>query len=112
LHFVFTHIICEIPIVIVIIHVEGLEELITPKLVPLVLPKIGVGVEVTSIDTITHAYEVFKTPDTILNDALPSPGVNPLKGSPKCSCGKLGLGRRSRLPILERGRGSSWEPRD
>jgi hypothetical protein len=25
--------------------------------------------------------------------ALPSPGVNPLEGSPKCSCGKLGLGR-------------------
>jgi hypothetical protein len=45
-------------------------------------------------------------------DALPSPGVNPLEGSPKCSCGKLGLGRRSRLPTLERGRGSSWEPMD
>ncbi len=34
------------------------------------------------------------------HDALPSPGVNPLKGSPKCSCRKLGLGRRSRLPAL------------
>jgi hypothetical protein len=45
-------------------------------------------------------------------DALPSPAVNPLEGSPKCSCGKLGLGRRSRLPTLERSRGSSWEPRD
>jgi len=45
-------------------------------------------------------------------DALPSPGVNPLEGSAKCSCGKLGLGRRSQLPTLERGRGSSWEPRD
>ncbi len=45
-------------------------------------------------------------------DTLPSPGVNPLEGSPKCSCRKLGLGRRSRLPTLERGRGSSWEPRD
>jgi len=33
-------------------------------------------------------------------DALPSPGVNPIEGSPKCSCGKLGLGRRSRLPAL------------
>ncbi len=42
------------------------------------------------------------TPIT-LNDALPSPGVNPLEGSPKCSCEKLGLGRRSRLPTLERG---------
>jgi hypothetical protein len=45
-------------------------------------------------------------------DVLPSPGVNPLEGSPKCSCGKLGFGRRSRLPTLERGRGSSWEPMD
>ncbi len=45
-------------------------------------------------------------------DALSSPGVNPLEGSPKYSCGKLGLERRSRLPTLERGRGSSWEPRD
>ncbi len=33
-------------------------------------------------------------------DALPSPGVNPLEGSPKCSCKKLGLGRRSRLLAL------------
>ncbi len=33
-------------------------------------------------------------------DALPNPGVNPLEGSPKCSCGKLGLERRSRLPAL------------
>jgi hypothetical protein len=45
-------------------------------------------------------------------DALSSPGVNPLEGSPKCSCGKLGVGRRSWLPTLERSRGSSWEPRD
>jgi hypothetical protein len=47
-----------------------------------------------------------------IDDALPSLWVNPLEGSPKCSCGKLGLGRRSRLPTLERGKGSSWEPRD
>jgi hypothetical protein len=45
-------------------------------------------------------------------DALPSLGVNPLEGSPKCSCEKLGLERRSWLLTLERGRGSSWEPRD
>ncbi len=42
----------------------------------------------------------------LLADALPSPGVNPLEGSPKCSCGKLGLERRSRLPALERGKGA------
>jgi hypothetical protein len=33
-------------------------------------------------------------------DALPSLGVNPLEGSPKCSYGKLGLERRSRLLAL------------
>jgi hypothetical protein len=73
-----------------------------------------------------------------LIDALLGPGVNPLEGSPMWSCGKLGpkvtrslvpgwthlrvhqmsscgkLGprARSRLPTLERGRGSSWEPQD
>ncbi len=26
----------------------------------------------------------------LLLDALPSPGVNPLEGSSKCSCGKFG----------------------
>jgi len=51
-----------------------------------------------------HIYRVI--------DALPSPGVNPLEGSPKCSCGKRDSEGRSRLPTLERGRGSSWEPRD
>jgi len=45
-------------------------------------------------------------------DALPSLEVNPLEGSPKCSCGKRDSKRRSRLPTLKRGRGSSWEPRD
>ncbi len=40
-----------------------------------------------------------KSPPIVV-DALPSPGVNPLEGSPKCSCGKLGLERRSRLPAL------------
>jgi hypothetical protein len=33
-------------------------------------------------------------------DALLSPLLNPLEGSTMCSCGKLGLGRRSRLPAL------------
>ncbi len=39
-------------------------------------------------------------------DALPSPGLNPLEGPTMLSCEKLGLGRRSRLPALERGRGA------
>jgi hypothetical protein len=45
-----------------------LEEPITPKPIPLVMPKIRVGVELTLIDTVTHALEVFKTPDIVLND--------------------------------------------
>jgi hypothetical protein len=39
-------------------------------------------------------------------------GWNPLEGFTKSSCGKWDLEARSRLPTLERGRGSSWEPRD
>jgi hypothetical protein len=41
------------------IHVEVLEEPITPKLVPLILPEIGVGAHVTLIDSVTYASEVF-----------------------------------------------------
>jgi hypothetical protein len=47
-----------------------LEELVTPKLVPLVIPKIGVGVKVTLINIITHASEVFRTLDIVLKDTL------------------------------------------
>jgi len=32
------------------------------------MPEIGVGVDVTLIDIVTHACEVFKTPNTILKD--------------------------------------------
>jgi hypothetical protein len=60
----------EVLVVIVSTHVEGLEELVTLKPVPLIIPKIGVGVKVTLINTITHAFEVFKTPDTISKDTL------------------------------------------
>jgi hypothetical protein len=47
-----------------------------------------------------------------IDDAFPNPEVNPLEGSPKCSYGKRDSEGRSRPPTLERGRGSSWEPRD
>jgi hypothetical protein len=40
------------------------------------------------------------------NDALPSPRLNPLEGPTMLNCRKLGLGRRSRLPVVERGRGA------
>ncbi len=54
----------------------------------------------------------FQATRPLSTDTLPNPGVNPLEGSPKCSCGKRDSEGRSRLPTLERGRGSSWEPRD
>jgi len=39
-------------------------------------------------------------------DALPSAELNSLEGPTMCSCGKLGLEGRSRLPALKRGRGA------
>jgi hypothetical protein len=45
-----------------------LEELVTPKPIPLVIPKIGVGAEVTLIDIVTHVFEVFKTLNIIMKD--------------------------------------------
>jgi len=65
LHFVFAHIICDVLIVIVTIHVKRFKKSITPKLVPLIIPKIWVGVEVTLVDTMTHAYKVLKTSDIV-----------------------------------------------
>jgi hypothetical protein len=60
----------EILVVVVNTHVEGLEEPITKKPIPLVTLEIGVGAKVILIDIITHAFKVFKTPDTILKDTL------------------------------------------
>ncbi len=45
-----------------------MEELVTPKPIPLVIWEIGVGVEVTLIDIVTHTSEVLKTPNIILKD--------------------------------------------
>ncbi len=56
----------EIHVVVVNIQVEELEELVTPKLVPLTIPEIGVGADVTLIDIVTHAYEVFRTQNIVL----------------------------------------------
>jgi hypothetical protein len=47
-----------------------LEELVTPKPIPLVIPNIGVGAKVTLIDTIIHASEVLKTPNIVLKDTF------------------------------------------
>ncbi len=60
----------EILVVVVSIQVEISKELVTPKLEPLIILEIGVGVEVTLFDIITHAFEVFKTPNIILKDTL------------------------------------------
>jgi hypothetical protein len=40
------------------------------------------------------------------NDALPSPGLNPLEGPTMLGYEKLGLEGRSRLPALKKGRGA------
>jgi hypothetical protein len=47
-----------------------LEKHVIPKPIPLVLLNIGVGAKVTLIDSVTHAFEVLKTLDTILKDTL------------------------------------------
>jgi hypothetical protein len=51
----------EIPIVVVSTQVEALEELVAPKPIPLVILEIGVGVEVTLNNNISHGFEVLKT---------------------------------------------------
>jgi hypothetical protein len=43
-------------------------EHVIPKPIPLVIPEIEVAIEVTLIDTSTHAFKVFTTPNTILKD--------------------------------------------
>jgi hypothetical protein len=44
------------------------------------------------------------------NDAFLSPLLNPLEGSTMSSCGKLGLGGRSRLPALKGVEGRARSP--
>ncbi len=53
---------------VVIIQVKALEKLVTPKRIPLIILEIGVGIEVILIDSITHAFEVFRTLDIVLKD--------------------------------------------
>ncbi len=45
-----------------------MEEHVTPKHVPFILLEIGVGTKVMLIDNVTHAFEVFRTPDIVLKD--------------------------------------------
>jgi hypothetical protein len=45
-----------------------LEEPVIPKTIPLIIIEIGVGVGVTLIDNVTHAFEIFKTLDIIIKD--------------------------------------------
>jgi hypothetical protein len=58
----------EVFVVVVSIQVEELEEHISPKLVPLSIPQIGVGIKITLINIIMHASKVFKILDTMLKD--------------------------------------------
>ncbi len=64
----------EVLVVVISTQVEVLEELVTPKPIPLVILEIGVGAKVTLIDNITHAFEVFKILDMILKDTLVAKG--------------------------------------
>jgi hypothetical protein len=67
---------------------------------------------------LTHKALSFKMPSMwwffFMNiyDALPSHGVRPSWRSHKVKLRNQDLVARSQLPTLERGRGSSWEPRD
>ncbi len=45
-----------------------MEELVIPKLVQLVIPKIGVGAKATLIDIVTLAFKFFRTIDIILKE--------------------------------------------
>ncbi len=49
----------EIFVVVDSTWIEALEELVVPKPIPLVIPEIGVSVEVILINSITHASKVF-----------------------------------------------------
>jgi hypothetical protein len=65
----------EMPIIVVSTHVKKLEEHVIPKHVPLAILEIGVDAKVTLIDIITHAFEVFRTPNTI-HMLLKNQGLN------------------------------------
>jgi hypothetical protein len=58
----------EILVLVVNTHVEALEKLVTQKLIPLIIPKIGIGIKVTLIDNIACVSKVFRTLDIILKD--------------------------------------------
>jgi hypothetical protein len=45
-----------------------LEEFVTSKPIPLVIPETRVSTWVTFINNVTHGSEVLKTPDTTLKD--------------------------------------------
>jgi hypothetical protein len=60
----------EVFFVVVNTRVEALEELVTVKPIPLIILEIGIGEEVTLIDIIAHASEIFKTPNIILKDTF------------------------------------------
>jgi hypothetical protein len=52
LYFVFAHEYVEVPIITINIQVERLEKSITPKPIPLMILKVGVGVEGTLINIV------------------------------------------------------------
>ncbi len=62
-----------------------MEKPVIPKPISLILLEIGVGVEVTLIDIVTHAYEVLKTPNILQDTPVPKrPRSQPVLGGWGC----------------------------
>jgi hypothetical protein len=70
-----------------------LEKPITPKPIPLTILEIRVGREVTLINTITHAFNIFRTLNIVLKDTLvderPKLKLVPLAEFADITCEKL-----------------------
>ncbi len=58
----------EIFVVVISIQVEASEEPTIPKPIPLIILEIRIGTKVILIDSITHAFEVFRTLNMIFKD--------------------------------------------
>jgi hypothetical protein len=59
----------QAPVVVISTYVKkNLGRTCHSKPIPLFILEIGVGAEVTLINNITHAFEVFRTQDTTLKD--------------------------------------------
>jgi hypothetical protein len=58
----------DTPIIVVSTHVVDLQIHVILKHVLLIIPHIGVGVDITMIDIALNAFEVFRTPRIVLRN--------------------------------------------